>query len=315
MSVSISRRSVALALGSLGGLGAFGEAMGARAAGQDQEATAATSILDAPGRLTVQVRLNGKGPYAFLVDTGANASAISSDLASALDLPLGRPANLHGIAGVESVATVVVDSVSVGERERRGLSMSVLPSHYLRAPGVLGMDWLGAQGLTLDFAERQMHVGARVPRADQASISVPVRAQRSGLSLIDARIGSGRAYTFLDTGSTTTVGNPALMQLALAQGQLTPDWTDIELVSLTGQTMVGRLASLKHLALGKMLMRSVPVVFGPVHTFEYWGLANAPALLIGVDVLTAFESVTLDFHRGAVHFRLPGSAPRTTAAS
>ena len=312
MSVSISRRSVAF---SLSALGAGGWATSAGAGIQEEESIAPARVLDAAGRLTVQVRLNDKGPFAFLVDTGANASVISSDLASTLDLPRGRPVNLHGIAGVENVATVVVASVKVGQRERRDLSMSVLSSRYLRAPGVLGMDWLGAQGLTLDFVERRMHIGARVPRADQASISVPVRTQRSGLSLIDARIGSGRAFTFLDTGSTTTAGNPALMRMALAQGQLTPDWTDIELVSLTGQTLVGRLASLKSLALGKMLMRNVPVVFGPVHTFEYWGLADEPALLIGVDVLSAFESVTLDFRRGAVHFRLPASAGRSAAAS
>jgi hypothetical protein len=52
----------------------------------------------------------------------------------------------------------------------------------------------------------------------------------------------------------------------------------------------------------------VPVVFGPVHTFEYWGLVDRPAILIGIDVLNAFESVALDFTRGQVHFRLSSSS-------
>jgi predicted aspartyl protease len=295
-------------------------ARGAAWAAQDDLPDPATGDptrgLDPAGRLTVQVFLNDKGPFPFLVDTGANASVISSELASSLGLPAGRAVNLHGIAGVELVGTVGVASVRVGRRERRDLSLSIIPGRYLKAPGVLGMDWLGAQGLTLDFADRQMHVGARIPRADQRSVSVPVRLQRSGLSLIDAHVGSTRALTFLDTGSTTTVGNSALLAAATQAGAVTRDWTDIQLISLTGQTLSGRLAALKQLTLGKMVMRNVPVVFGPVHTFEYWGLVAEPALLIGVDVLRAFQTVTLDYHRGAVHFRLPdASVARNAAAS
>jgi predicted aspartyl protease len=309
----ISRRNLAATLSVLALPGGVARAQGDL---PDPGTSAPTRGLDPAGRLTVLVFLNDKGPFPFLVDTGANASVISSDLVASLDLPPGRPVNLHGIAGVEQVGTVGVQSVRVGRRERRDISMSIIAGRYLKAPGVLGMDWLGEQGLTLDFVERQMHVGARVPRADQRSVSVPVRLQRSGLSLIDAHIGATRALTFLDTGSTTTVGNAALMDAAAKANLITRDWTDIQLVSLTGQTLSGRLAALKQLTLGKMIMRNVPVVFGPVHTFEYWGLVSEPALLIGVDVLRAFESVTLDYHRGAVHFLLPdASAARSAATS
>lgn len=309
----ISRRSLAMTL-----VAAALPSGGAQAQNErlDQTSGVQTRSLDPAGRLTVQVSLNGRGPFPFLVDTGANASVISDDLASSLRLPSGLPVNLHGIAGVERVDTVAVQTVRVGRRERRNLSMSIIAGRYLKAPGLLGMDWLGEQGLTLDFAEQRMHVGARIPRADQRSVSVPVRLQRSGLSLIDAHIGSGRALTFLDTGSTTTVGNAALLAAASRAGAVTRDWTDIQLVSLTGQTLSGRLSALKQLTLGTMILRDVPVMFGPVHTFEYWNLTAEPALLIGVDVLRAFQSVTLDYHRGAVYFLLPdASAARGAAMS
>jgi hypothetical protein len=58
----------------------------------------------------------------------------------------------------------------------------------------------------------------------------------------------------------------------------------------------------------------VPVVFGPVHTFDYWGLSDRPAILIGIDVLNVFESVALDFTRGQVHFRLSSSSANRDAA-
>ncbi|WP_165188923.1 retroviral-like aspartic protease family protein [Caulobacter soli] len=273
----------------------------------DPPQTEKTAPLGYVRRLTVQVRINDRGPYAFLIDTGANASVISSELATLLDLPAGTPVNLHGIAGSERVETVVATSVAVGRRVRRDLTLSVLPGRFIQAPGILGLDWLGAQGLVLDFSRDEMRLGSIAPRTDESTVSVPVRATRSGLHLIEASVSGAATLAFLDTGSTTTVGNMALMRQAIRRQAISADWADIELQSLTGQTIVGRLAALKTVSLGKVNLRNLPVVFGPVHTFDYWGLSDRPAILIGIDVLNAFESVALDFTRGQVHFRLPSA--------
>lgn len=274
-----------------------------------------TRTLGPARRLTVEVFLNGRGPYAFLVDTGANASVISAGLAAALALPAGPAVKLHGIAGVQPAGTALVDSIRVGRRERRRLAVSVLPERYMGADGILGMDWLGGQGLTLDFADKQMRVGASQPRSDEYSVTVPTMMERSGLSLIESVAGGVRTVVFLDTGSTTTVGNQALMDEAIRRGGVTGAWADLQLVSLTGQTLMGRLASLKRVSLGKITLRNLPVVFGPVHTFNYWGLADRPALLLGVDVLNHFEEVSLDYRRGSVHFRLSTSVASRNAAT
>ncbi len=280
----------------------------------DPSLTAKTTPLGYVRRLTVQVRINDQGPYPFLVDTGANASVISSELATLLGLPAGLPVNLHGIAGSEMVGTVSAASIAVGRRIRRDLTLSVLPGRYVQAPGILGLDWLGAQGLVLDFSRDEMRLGSIAPRTDELTVSVPVKARRNGLHLIDASVSGARALAFLDTGSTTTVGNMALMREAIRQKAVSSDWADIELQSLTGQSMTGRLAALKTVSLGKVNLRNLPVVFGPVHTFDYWGLSDRPAILIGIDVLNAFESVALDFTRGQVHFRLSSTAANRAAA-
>ena len=265
-------------------------------------------------RLTVQVTINGAGPYPFLIDTGANASVISRELAASLDLPRRSPVTFHSIAGAELVETVAVDRISVGRRTRRGMRMSVLPSRYIRGAGVLGLDWLGSQGLVLDFARNQMRLGSVALRSDSLSVTVPIISQRSGLHLIDASVAGASVTAFLDTGSTTTVGNTALMHQTLRRRAASRDWADIQLLSLTGQVLQGRLAALKSLELGNLKLGNVPVVFGPIHTFEYWGLVDKPAILIGVDILNVFESVALDFMRGQVHFRLPSSLSKREAA-
>ena len=138
----------------------------------------------------------------------------------------------------------------------------------------------------------------------------------SGLHLIEAQVAGVQTLAFLDTGSTMTIGNAALLRQATRRKGMVRDWADVQVVSVTGAALPGRLAALNQIQLGNVMLRTVPVVFGPVHTFDYWGLADQPAILIGVDVLKNFDAVAFDFSRGRVHFRLPSaSAAREAAAS
>jgi len=314
----LSRRALACGLGLAAALPAF-PALGrglTRPLRTDPDPEDPTRVLDAARRLTVQVEVNGRGPYAFMVDTGANASVISSEVAAALGLQRGAPAILHGVAGAERVDTVSIAELTVGRRARRGMTLSVLPERFLGAHGVLGLDWLGVQGLTLDFARQKMTVGPSAPRTDARSVSVPVFSRPSGLHLIEAQVAGVQTLAFLDTGSTMTIGNAALLRQATRRKGMVRDWADVQVVSVTGAALPGRLAALNQIQLGNVMLRTVPVVFGPVHTFDYWGLADRPAILIGVDVLKNFDAVAFDFSRGRVHFRLPSaSAAREAAAS
>ena len=47
------------------------------------------------------------------------------------------------------------------------------------------------------------------------------------------------------------------------------------------------------------------MAFADLHTFHLWNMIDKPALLLGVDVLSRFETVSLDFGRGEVRFRAP----------
>ena len=48
-------------------------------------------------RLTVDVHVNQRGPYKFIVDSGADTSVVGMRIARDLQLPLGTPAILNGI--------------------------------------------------------------------------------------------------------------------------------------------------------------------------------------------------------------------------
>ena len=70
---------------------------------------------------------------------------------------------------------------------------------------------------------------------------------------------------------------------------------------MTGRTIPGQMASIPMLRLGSMRMANIVVTFADLHVFQIWDL-KGPAVLIGMDALRAFDSVTLDFGRSEVWF-------------
>lgn len=262
--------------------------------------------LDAAYRLSVRAYVNGLGPFDFLVDTGATTSVISTELADQMGLRRSETGRLHSIAGAETVSMARVATLAVGKRVRRDVTVAVLPRALLRMDGLLGLEWLGPASLLLDFTRRRMTVGEALPIPDDQTVTVKSRLLRSGLTLIDAYIPSQHLIAFIDTGSTTTAGNLALEEAARRGGSLAGASGATALRSVTGQTLQGRTASLTRLSLGKLTLRNVPLVMGPIHTFEFWGLQNQPAIVIGTDVLRAFDSVAIDMRRSEVRFRVPG---------
>ena len=85
--------------------------------------------------------------------------------------------------------------------------------------------------------------------------------------------------------------------------------------TVIGEPFSGELIYLPFLRLGGLHMGMVPVVYADMHVFDIWGLKDKPALVLGMDLLTQFDTVALDFGRSRVRFELPPIAvlPAQTA--
>src|SRR3954454_20539749 len=70
-------------------------------------------------RMTVPVLLSGTGPYRFLVDTGADRTALSRELASHLKLEGGEEAELHSVTGTSMVPPAIVPSLQLTRKPVR----------------------------------------------------------------------------------------------------------------------------------------------------------------------------------------------------
>ena len=64
-------------------------------------------------RLYLDVRVNGKGPFKFVVDSGADRSVIGELLAAKLALPSEGKAGLRSMAGSSQVDTVRIDALTI----------------------------------------------------------------------------------------------------------------------------------------------------------------------------------------------------------
>jgi predicted aspartyl protease len=89
----------------------------------------------------VPVTINGKGPFAFALDTGAAESLVDSQVAKALAVPTtGRKHEIAGVASVTTASSIKVTDWRVGE-------VKLPPTTVVEANLPFGNAHGGVQGL------------------------------------------------------------------------------------------------------------------------------------------------------------------------
>ncbi|HEX8839654.1 MAG TPA: retroviral-like aspartic protease family protein [Sphingomicrobium sp.] len=255
-------------------------------------------------RMTVEVQVNGRGPYHFVVDSGADTSAVGLRVARDLQLPLGTPVVLNGMTDRNIVDRVKVAALTVGPSTIGNLEVPALREEDLGGDGMIGIDALIRQRLMMDFDNRVIKVEDARKRVEHYTdeIVITARLKHGQLILTQVRAGGLRLDAVIDTGSEITVGNLALRDKILSSSR-TRDWT-ITATGVTGKSVDLQLGWIRELRVGSIILRDVPIAFADVPPFTVFGLANEPALLLGTDVLQTFRRVSLDFQARKVRFQL-----------
>jgi len=263
-------------------------------------------------RMTVPVLLSGSGPYQFLVDTGANRTTISRQLATHLNLRSSGKAVLHSVVGESVAKTVIVPSLQLTRRPVKSIEAPLLEAFNMGADGILGTDALGLQRVEFDFASQTMSIvpSSRFDRPDPPGTIVIEGRRRNGRLIITDATANGRRLTVvLDTGSEISVGNEAL-RAALRKGGLLPDTQPVALLSVTGEIIQGDYMFLKELEVGGVTLQNLAIVFAPVHTFQQLKLDDKPAVLLGMNAMRAFKKVSIDFANLTLRVIVPESSSR-----
>lgn len=266
---------------------------------------------DSGDRMTVPVRVSGSGPFRFVVDTGADRTVVSREVADRLNLRAGPKANLHSVTGVDQVGTALVDHLDLAVKRVSGVQAAVLEGEHIGADGILGTDSLRAQRVQFDFTRNLLSItpAARKVRDEPGTIVVRAR-QRSGRLIVTEAYANGRAITVvIDTGSDVSIGNAA-MQKMLSERRMLRDRGTVELTSVTGAKLNGQYTLLRELELGGVTLTDLAIVFADAHTFRQMDLVQQPALLLGMNAIRAFEKVSIDFANRKLRVLLPGKSER-----
>ncbi len=137
-----------------------------------------------PGEHVLPVRLNGRGPFAFILDTGSSHSFISETMALELGAPAVAKSLVRSSIGLAMRPIVRLDRLEVGSVSTTDVLASLVPDDTLdpagRIAGVIGQDVLASRRYTIDLADRRVIWHA-------ADDEVPSDATSFALQLVDGR--------------------------------------------------------------------------------------------------------------------------------
>ena len=265
---------------------------------------AARTQVDRVGRIVVPVFINGKGPFRFLVDTGADGSMISQALVSALGLSSNHTSDerVQGTTGIEQLPCVTIADLRIGSIVKHHIHMPVSPSPVMTGlGGILGLAGFGPVRVLVDFRSNRVEIDPSSDRLVSGYLGIQARRTPGGLLMIPILVGDIPADAVIDTGAEETLGNEALRQALLRRAARHPE--DAKIFGVTKQITEGGISLSPWITLGPVVIQGVGIVYSDIPIFKIWHLDSRPALIIGMNVLGSTDALILDYPRAQVYLR------------
>ncbi len=257
-------------------------------------------------RVFIEVRLDGKGPYRFILDTGAVAD-IGDHVAQQLGLKPEDAGEGQGVGEKQQhFGRAQIAEVQVGELRLRNVEFGVLslddsPQVFGAKPvdGIIGGVVFEAMVVKHDYIRRIL----TFTRPDKFTYSGPgmiVRFERPRqIPVVEAELDGVPGKFGVDTGARSAM---LLYGPFCAQNQLQEKY-GARLEGVTGWGLGGPVRSLlaraKELKIGDVRTRDLVIRL----SLQKTGLTTSSAMagLIGPDVLAQFD-VTFDYARSRIIF-------------
>jgi Aspartyl protease len=252
----------------------------------------------------VDVSLNQRGPYPFLLDTGAQITSIDPALASELQLKMHGAGEILGVSSHEDVALAQLDDMQVGEQGVPHSLVAIQPLTQLQAAdpavrGVLGGDFLRHFDVLIDQANGLLCLGKsgemRSHVHGEELTFAPSHAERDAASteplIIPVRL-SGMAgrpfFLLLDSGANAPflwrVEEPMRMRSVAVRGNISAGQSAHRAFTIT-------ILPAQDMQIGRLLVHQI--------SFATPVLGGNDAAKIGVDGLlptAQFRRVYIDYN-------------------
>ena len=269
------------------------------------------TTLDRSGRILAPVWIGQHGPLRFIVDTGANRSAIAERTAARIGAVATGQTLVHGITGSAVMPQLEIPSVRVGELSFERQRLAILPDAVFGlADGIIGVDTLQTARVDINFQHDVVTVRRSQRERPKDRLIVRATLKHRGLLLIPGRVGRVPVKAIVDTGAERSLGNEALFA-KLTDRARSPSLAGIaDVVGATAQVVQGKrmLAPVIDLG-GGARIGALTVTFGDFHVFKVWELLDAPALVLGMDVLGTLSEFSVDYPRREFQVRVDRRRP------
>jgi hypothetical protein len=259
---------------------------------------------DQIGRIWAPVWINGKGPFRLVLDTGANHSGVTAQVANRLGIPLDQspPVRLRGVTGVAIVPTIRVDTFVVGDLMLSSATLAIVPDAMGGAEGVLATNEFKDKRIVIDFKHDRIDVRhSRNERTPANFLTIPWERSGTGLVMFHARAGNVRVRAIVDTGGQRTIGNLA-MRDALVRRHMQGE--AVQIFDVTAHAQTGELFPSPQIELGAFNILEAHITYGQMQVLEHWHLTKEPALLLGMDVIGLLDTFIIDYRRQELQLRM-----------
>ena len=263
----------------------------------------APTLRDRIGRIWAPVYLNGRGPFRLVLDTGANRSAVTPRLVTALGNTVkgGDPVRLRGATGTDVVPAIRVDTLALGDLLLAPATLPVVPDVFGGADGVLGTEGLEAMRIVIDVRGDSITVRrSHQERPGRGFLTVPFTLMKDNLLAFDVLIGRVRAKAVLDTGAPDSLGNTALLHALRRQATEEPATA---IVGVTLDVEHGDKIRIPAIEIDRIRIDNATMTFSDVYIFRHWGLVDEPAVLLGMDIAGSVDQMIIDYGARELHLK------------
>jgi predicted aspartyl protease len=172
-----------------------------------------TVPVEVKGYVIVEARLNGRGPFAFILDTGGHAILTPAAVA-ALGLTAGGAGSSGGAgSGQLSVQYTKVDRMEIGGATLKDQRFLVIPLQYNTTErgdrpalaGILGLELLERLSARLDYRNQTLTIWPRESYRHSGPGTAVSITFADDIPLVPGKIGEAAGDFALDTGNSSSL--------------------------------------------------------------------------------------------------------------
>jgi predicted aspartyl protease len=250
-------------------------------------------------------RVNGRGPFTFVLDTGASSTLVTPEMAELLGLERGEKKRATGARGETEVVLSKAESIEVAGETVKNAEVAIRDLRILtqaigeQVDGDLGYSFLRRFAITIDYPEQFFSL-TRTTDGVSSSASPHKEETRFRLAnpekpliLIPVRFNDGgQSELILDTGAGATVLSPELARSLGVQSEGEIPMTGAG----DGAKLMGAVGAVPSLTIGPAKIENLQVLvadmFGPLSKVVGTKLEG----IVGHNFLRNFR-VTIDYPR------------------